>query len=66
MENGITNVVSLIKYDNRLLCEISRDHLSNLWVQHVGIVEDYHICLLQLRKLIIKFNMYRARYINFE
>ena len=51
MENGITNVVSLIKYDNRLLCEISGDHLSNLWVQHVGIVEDYHICLLQLRKL---------------
>jgi hypothetical protein len=51
MENGITNVVSLIKHHNCLLCEISRDHLGNLWVQHVGIVEDYHVSLLQLREL---------------
>ena len=52
MENGITNVVSLIKHNNCLLCESSGDHLGNLWIQHVGIVEDYHISLLQLGDLI--------------
>ena len=46
MENGITDVVSLVKHDNCLLCESSGDHLSNLWVQHVRVVEDYHISLL--------------------
>ena len=46
MENGITNIVSLVKHDNCLLCESSGDHLSNLWVQHVRVVEDYHISLL--------------------
>lgn len=46
MGNWITNVVSLIKHDDCLLCEISGDHLGNLWVQHVGVVEDNHISLL--------------------
>ena len=52
MENGITNVVSLIEHNNCFLCEISGDHFGNLWIQHVGIIEDYDISLLQLGDLI--------------
>ena len=47
-ENGITNVVSFIKHNYCLLCEVSGYHLSDLRVQHVGIVKHYYISLLQL------------------
>ena len=43
-----TNVVGLIEHNNCLLCEVSRNHFCNLRIEHIGIVEYYHISLLQL------------------
>jgi len=42
-----TNVVCLIKYDDRVLGKVSRDQSSNLWIDHVVVAEHNHVGVRQ-------------------